>query len=111
MFRGIASLAILAGLCAAARGDEVPKNVRDATDRGLKWFADTQNRDGHWEANGGQYPTAMTALAGMTMLMEGSTLREGKYCEHLRRAVDWLMDRAQNSGQIGNPNNPTEAAR
>ena len=47
----------------------------------------------------------------MTMLMEGSTLREGKYADHLRRSVDWLMDRAQNSGLIGNPNNPTEAAR
>lgn len=96
---------------ASARADEVPEKVKTAIDRGLKWFADQQNRDGHWEANGGQYPTAMTALAGMTMLMEGSTLREGKYADNLRRAVDWLMDRAQNSGLIGNPNNPTEAAR
>jgi len=97
--------------CGPAQADEVPAKVRESIDRGLKWFADSQNRDGHWEANGGQYPTAMTSLAAMTMLMEGSTLREGKYSDQLRRAVDWLMDRAQNSGQIGNPNNPTEAAR
>jgi hypothetical protein len=104
---------LVAGLVLAlpARSEELPPKVKEAVDRGLKWFADTQHRDGHWEANGGQYPTSMTALAGMTMLMEGSTLREGKYADNLRRAVDWLMDRAQPNGLIGNPNNPTEAAR
>ena len=34
----------------------------------------------------------MTALAGMALLMEGSTLREGKYSDNIRKAVDWLMD-------------------
>jgi hypothetical protein len=113
MIRTVAALVVSAALLGGTpvRADAVPEKTRTAIDRGLKWFADQQNRDGHWEANGGQYPTAMTALAAMTMLMEGSTLREGKYADHLRRSVDWLMDRAQNSGLIGNPNNPTEAAR
>jgi hypothetical protein len=105
----------LAGLCVlvapAARADELPPKVREAADKGLKWFAETQNRDGHWEANGGQYPTSMTALAAMTMLMEGSTLREGKYADNIHRAVNWLMQRCQPSGLIGNPLNPTEASR
>src|SRR5947207_1597693 len=105
---GVLGCFILAG---PARADELPPKVKEAVDRGLKWFAESQHRDGHWEANGGQYPTSMTALAGMCMLMEGSTLREGKYADNLRRAVDWLMDRAQPNGLIGNPNNPTEAAR
>ena len=43
--------------------------------------------------------------------MEGSTMREGKYADHIRKAVDWLMDRSQRNGLIGNPNNPTEASR
>src|SRR6476619_6154398 len=111
MFRRIVIAACLAVLApAAARADELSPKVKEAVDRGLKWFADTQHRDGHWEANGGQYPTSMTALGGMSMLMEGSTLREGKHADNLRRAVDWLMDRAQGNGLIGNPNNPTEAA-
>ena len=102
----------LAGLLAApVRADELSPKVKEAVDKGLKWFADTQNRDGHWEAMGNQYPTSMTALGGMTMLMEGSTLREGKYSDNLRRAVDWLMDRAQPNGLIGNPNNATESNR
>jgi hypothetical protein len=112
MTRAVVFTACLSALLpAVVRGDELPPKVREAVDRGLKWFADNQNRDGHWEANGSQYPTSMTALAGMAMLMEGSTLREGKYADNLRRAVDWLMDRAQPNGLIGNPNNPTEAAR
>jgi hypothetical protein len=114
MIRGIVlGSGLIAALALApwARSDDQAPKVKEAVDRGLKWFADTQSRDGHWEANGGQYPTSMTALAGMTMLMEGSTLREGKYSDNLRRATDWLMDRTQANGLIGNPNNPTEAAR
>src|SRR5262249_14402460 len=53
----------------------------------------------------------MTAMAGMALLMEGSTVRDGKYAERISKAADWLMDRAQRNGLIGNPNNPTEAGR
>ncbi len=60
---------------------------------------------------GGQYPLTMTALGGMVMLMEGSTPREGKYAENLRRTVDWLMAKSQPNGMIGNPNIPGEAGR
>ena len=80
-------------------------------DKGLEWLKKNQAADGHWEAQGGQYPTSMTALAGMCMLMEGSTLREGKYSDNLVKAVTWFMARAQPNGLIGNPNNPTESSR
>lgn len=102
-------------------GDELPtatekdrefkKKVDAAVEAGLKWVIDTQARDGHWEANGGQYPMSMTSLCGMTLLMEGSTIKEGRFSDQIRRAVDWLMDRAQSNGLIGNPANVTEAAR
>src|SRR5262245_20256788 len=96
-----------------ARGDELPDDVRASVDKGLDWLVKTQARDGHWEGNGGQYQTAMTALAGMALLMEGSTLREGKYAHAIRRTVDWFLEsgRIQRNGLIGNPNNPSEAAR
>jgi len=95
----------------ASRTDEAKDDYRAVIDKGLEWVASQQHKDGHWEANGGQYPTTMTALAGMSLLMEGSTLREGKHADRLRRAVDWLVERSQRSGLIGNPNNPTEAGR
>ena len=94
-----------------AGADEIPKEYRTSIRKGLDWLASQQIRDGHWEAQGGQYPSAMTGLAGLALLMEGSTLREGRYSEKLRRAVDWLMERSQRNGLLVNPNNPAEAER
>src|SRR5438067_8147738 len=88
--------------------EELSERDQKVVTKGLEALARLQNRDGHWESNG-QYPVAMTGLSGLALLMEGSTLREGKYADHLRRAVEWLMDRSQASGLIGNPNNPMEA--
>src|SRR5688500_10720699 len=85
--------------------------VDGMVDKGLEWLKRNQAPDGHWEAQGGQYPTSMTALAGMAMLMEGSTLREGKYSDNLVKAVNWFMARSQPNGLLGNPNNPTESSR
>lgn len=94
------------------RAEDQPKEVKEAIARGLKYLVDNQSKaDGHWEAFGGQYPITMTAMAGMSMLMEGSTIREGKYRENIRKAVDYLMSKSQPNGQIGNPNTPGEAGR
>jgi hypothetical protein len=106
-------LGLAAGWCFVplARGDEIPQEYRASIRKGLEWLANQQVRDGHWEAQGGQYPSAMTGLAGMALLMEGSTLREGRYAERLRRAVDWLVDRSQRNGLLANPNNANEGGR
>jgi hypothetical protein len=53
----------------------------------------------------------MTALAGMALLMEGSTMREGKYAHNIRRAVNWFLVRCQPNGLIGDPRNDREAGR
>src|SRR6476646_8356222 len=92
--------------------DEPKVDVQENIRRGLEWLAKNQNKsEGSWEAHGGQYPTTMTGLAGMALLMEGSTMRDGKYSDNIRRAVDWFMERSQPNGLLGNPNNPTEASR
>ena len=95
----------------AARAEELAPEYQPVVSKGLEWLAHQQNRDGHWEAMGGQYPVTMTALGGMAFLMEGSTIREGKYADRIRRTVDWLMVRSQPNGLIGNPNHPGEAGR
>jgi Prenyltransferase and squalene oxidase repeat len=93
-----------------ARAEPPRVDVQENIRKGLDWLARHQDKvDGHWSAHQGQYPTSMTALAGMCFLMEGSTLREGKYSSHLRKAVDWFLKRSQPNGLLGNPNNPTEA--
>src|SRR5262245_24276754 len=106
---------LLALLVPPARADEILEKYRKTIDKGLAWLASKQTERGSWGANGDQYPVAMTALAGMAMLMEGSTIREGKYAKNIKAAVDYLMEKCQKGNQrdglIGNPDNPNEAAR
>jgi hypothetical protein len=80
-------------------------------DKGLAWLAKQQARDGHWEANNGWYPVAITAMAGMALLAEGSTPSHGKYAKEVDRAVDFILSRVQKTGLIGNPTNPRERER
>ncbi len=86
-----------------ARAEALEPQVNRVVDRGLEWLANTQSRLGHWSANDGRYPTAMTALAGMAMLAEGSTTTQGKYSAQIRRAVDYLVSRSRSNGLIGDP--------
>jgi hypothetical protein len=98
-----------------ARADELPEKYKAAVEKGLQYLVKQQFKDGHWGANGDQYPVSMTALAGIAMICEGSTIKEGKYAKNIRRAADWLMERSmkgnQREGLIGNPDHPTEAGR
>ncbi|MDB5312309.1 MAG: hypothetical protein JWO38_6511 [Gemmataceae bacterium] len=98
---------------AVAQEKKTKADVETAVERGLEYLKKIQAQDGHWEAQGGQYPTTMTALAGMAMLMEGSTLREGKYSDQITKAVNWFLApaRQQPNGLIGNVQNPTESTR
>jgi hypothetical protein len=95
----------------AAFGEEIPKEYRETVNKGLAWIAKTQFKDGHWEGVNNGYAVSMTALAGQALLCEGSTIREGKYRDNIRRATDWLMDRVQPNGLIGVPASPSEGGR
>lgn len=100
---------LLASLCSsAARAEDLPPKLQAMADKGLQWLAKQQHRDGHWEASGGQFATAMTGIAGMALLMEGSTMREGKYSTNIRRAVDYLFEHSQRSGLIGEVDAPNQ---
>ena len=113
MRKTITALLAFAVLSSAStvRAEQLPARYRKAVKKGLAWVAKTQHRDGHWAATGGQYPVAMTALGGMALLAEGSTVRTGKYAKNIRDAVDWLMRRTSANGLIGNINNPRERGR
>ncbi|MBD3671983.1 MAG: terpene cyclase/mutase family protein [Planctomycetaceae bacterium] len=85
--------------CSAQISRKDPK-ITKATSRALDWLA-RQQKHGYWEANGGQYRVAMTALSGMAMLSEGSTTTRGKYADNIERAVDFLIEMSQPNGLIG----------
>jgi hypothetical protein len=105
MYRKLAGIAVVAWLSLIGAGqplraDEIPQTYQNSVNKGLDWLAKAQVRDGHWEAGGGAYPVAMTGMSGVALLMEGSTLRQGKYADNLRRATDWLMNVTQRNGLI-----------
>lgn len=108
---GLASGLVLQRWLPELRADEITPDIQKAIDKGIEWICKQQARDGHWVCNGGQYPSVMTALCGLALLMEGSTLREGQHSDRLRRAVDWMFEHTKTNGLIGNPANPIEAQR
>jgi hypothetical protein len=96
----LATASLLVPCRAQAKSVQDPK-VRAAVHRGLEWVANSQSRLGHWTANDGRYATAMTALAGMALLAEGSTTTQGRYAANIRRSVDYLVSRSRANGLIG----------
>ncbi|GIW80378.1 MAG: hypothetical protein KatS3mg105_2185 [Gemmatales bacterium] len=94
-----------------SRAVELEPKHRTAVEKGLNWLAKEQRSQGFWEANGGQYKPAMTGMAGMALLMEGSNTHCGKYANQINRAVEWFMARSQRNGLLVDPSDPTERAR
>ncbi len=78
----------------------IDAQTEETVSQGLEWLAYQQHKAGHWTAQG-RYPTAMTSLAGLALLCEGSTTTQGRYAENIRRAVDFLTRRSRNNGLIG----------
>src|SRR6476469_2003006 len=108
---GITLALVLLATPTQARADEIPKEYRETIKKGLEYLAKTQYKDGHWEGINGEYAIPCTSLAGMAFLCEGSTMREGKYRDHLRRAVNFICDKAQPNGLLANPAMRGEAGR
>jgi hypothetical protein len=97
----LSAVLVLAG--AEVRGAEkaTQKDIENKVSRGLDWLASRQSRTGHWTAPEGRYPTAITALAAMALLAEGSTTTQGKYASNITLAVNYLTTRANKNGLIG----------
>ena len=84
-----------------ALGTKREPKWESSIEKGLKWVADTQSSLGHWTA--GNYPTAMTALAGTALIASGSTATQGPYSKNIRRAIDYLTTKSRENGLLGDP--------
>jgi hypothetical protein len=76
-------------------------DVSPSVRNGLKWLAQQQKADGSWADLNSTLPTTITALSGLALLMEGSTLKNGTYAPNLRKAVAWFEKNAVESGRFG----------
>ncbi len=67
---------------------------------GLKWLASQQKADGTWDSLNGFAPTTTTATAGLALLMEGSTPKDGAYAPHIRKTIAWLETNTSDKGML-----------
>ena len=77
--------------------------LRETVNRGLDWLASQQTSRGSFEATESAYPTAMTGLAGIAFLAEGSTPTQGKYADNVRKAASYIISKSRPNGLIGDP--------
>lgn len=80
----------------------ITPETQQAIDRALEYLARTQSREGAWRNQGymGQYPVAMTALAGLALLANGNTPTQGKYAPQVSRATNFILSSAGHRGLI-----------
>src|SRR6516162_1364453 len=110
----VIGFSVVALLASHSYADPIDEKYQKAIDKGLEWLKKQQHKDGSW-SNGGQNPVAMTSMAGLAMLCEGSTVTQGKYRDNIRLAADWLVKKSMKGGArhglIGNPDHPGETGR
>lgn len=83
---------------------EITEQQEAAIEKAVAWLAKTQARDGSWSAAGGEsYQCAMTGLAGLALLAQGSTPGRGKYGDNVTRAVRFLLKCQDKTGLISLP--------
>ncbi len=83
---------------------DLPPDAEQAIENGIQFLIRTQSADGSWLSDGttGRYPAAITALAGMALLANGSTCYSGEHAANVRGAVDYLLQHADpETGLIG----------
>ncbi len=84
----------------SAQAGGIPKEYRKTVQKALDYLAKAQKNDGlgggYWEGKDGKFRVSLTALSGMALLMEGSTMRSGRYSKHIRKAVRWITSQVHN---------------
>lgn len=74
---------------------------------GLDWLQNAQHADGCWNLDGPRDITAaVTGLATLAMLGDGSTMRSGDYKQSIKRAVKWLREQQAENGAFAGATGP-----
>ncbi len=78
-------------------GEELTPEATAAIEKGLKWLASRQQKDGSF---GGGSPTAVTSLSAIAMMASGSLPGRGPYGENVQRAMQYTLNSSQRSGLL-----------
>jgi len=97
----LAALGVLSVAHRSAYADEIPAKYKPAIQKGLAWLVTQQNKDGSWPARASDSDVSCTALAGLALLMEGSTAANGMYAGNVHNAVDWIVRNCQAGADDG----------
>lgn len=89
--------ALLMPLVRADQAVSLPQEITPATQKavrkGLDWLARNQSAEGGW-GDSGTNDVALTAVAGLAFLANGSTPMRGPYADNVSRAVSYLLARS-----------------
>ena len=84
-----------------AAQDKKPKTpLDDAVDRGLAYLASNQDREGAWTAGPRGKNPAITALGVMAFMSAGHIPGEGKYGDHVKRGIEFVLRSQAPNGLI-----------
>jgi hypothetical protein len=83
--------------------DELDPATRDAVNKGLVWLAKEVN-SGNWMNQGGD-SIAISALAGLALLADGSLPNDGRYGRESQKIMEHVLKNCQESGLVAAPNN------
>jgi cell division septum initiation protein DivIVA len=97
----LAALSVLSVAHRPTHGGEIPAAYKPAIQNGLAWLVKQQNKDGSWSARDKESDVSCTALAGLALLMEGSTAANGRYAGNVNKAVDWMVRNCQTAADDG----------
>ena len=74
--------------------------VEQGVDRGLRFLANLQEKDGAWQMNASRSP-GITGLCLMAFLSAGHVPGEGPYSDVVERGLRWLVKAQRADGQFG----------
>jgi hypothetical protein len=76
----------------------VNEAAEKAIARGLDYLAARQGGSGEWGTGGYPANVAVTSLAALAMMAGGGMPDRGKYGEHIRRALDFVLKQGERGG-------------
>jgi hypothetical protein len=97
----LAALGVLSVAHRPSDAAEIPAMYKPAIQNGLAWLVKQQNTDGSWSARDKASDVTCTALAGLALLMEGSTAVNGMHAGNVSKAVDWIVSNCQAGADDG----------